>query len=107
MAKKQENVPRYGTTMRRGIQYYRARITDADGKRVDLYAETCEELQLKEMEARRPGRGGGFPQKTSNGGRVLREVAAHAVGKGIFRHVERIYPDHEQLYCQAFRRYVS
>ena len=53
MAKKQENVPRYGTTMRRGIQYYRARITDADGKRVDLYAETCEELQLKEMEARR------------------------------------------------------
>ena len=53
MAKKQENVPRYGTTMRRGIQYYRTRITDADGKRVDLYAETCEELQLKEMEARR------------------------------------------------------
>ena len=52
MAKKQENVPRYGTTMRRGIQYYRTRITDADGKRVDLYAETCEELQLKEMEAR-------------------------------------------------------
>lgn len=68
MAKKQENVPRYGTTI---------------------------------------GRGGGFPQKTSNGGRVLREVAAHAVGKGIFRHVERIYPDHEQLYCQTFRRYVS
>lgn len=53
MAKKQENVPRYGTTMRRGIQYYRTRITDVDGKRVDLYAETCEELQLKEMEARR------------------------------------------------------
>lgn len=53
MAKKQENVPRYGTTMRRGIQYYRTRITDADGKRVDLYAETCEKLQLKEMEARR------------------------------------------------------
>ena len=80
MAKKQENVPRYGTTMRRGIQYYRTRITDADEKRVDLYAETCEEL---------------------------REVATYAVGKGIFRHVERIYPDHEQLYCQAFRRYVS
>lgn len=26
MAKKQENVPRYGTAMRRGIQYYRTRI---------------------------------------------------------------------------------
>lgn len=38
MAKKQENVPWYGTAMRRGIQYYRTRITDADGKRVDLYA---------------------------------------------------------------------
>lgn len=53
MAKKQENVPRYGTTMRRGIQYYRTRITDADGKRVDLYAETSEELYQKELEARR------------------------------------------------------
>ena len=37
----------------------------------------------------------------------MREVAAHAVGKGIFRHVERIYPDHEQLYCQALGRNVS
>lgn len=81
MAKKQENVPWYGTAMRRGIQYYRTRITDADGKRVDLYAETCEELQLKEMGGSTPGRGGGFPQKTSNGGRVLREVVAHAVGQ--------------------------
>ena len=39
--------------MRRGIQYYRTRITDADGKRVDLYAETSEELYEKELEARR------------------------------------------------------
>lgn len=29
------------------------RITDADGKRVDLYATTCEELYKKETEARR------------------------------------------------------
>ena len=109
MAKKQENVPRYGTAMRRGIQYYRTRITDADGKRVDLYAETCEELQLKEMEARRQVEEAVFSRQTPTGGgcRVLREVATYAVGKGIFRHVERIYPDHEQLYCQTFRRYVS
>lgn len=53
MAKKKGQVPEYGTVMRKGIQYYRTRITDADGKRVDLYAETCEELHQKEQEARR------------------------------------------------------
>lgn len=51
MAKK-KRVPKYGTVTRKGIQYYRTRITDADGKRVDLYAETCEELYQKEQEAR-------------------------------------------------------
>ena len=49
---KKKSIPQYGTAMRRGIQYYRTRITDADGKRVDLYAESCEELYQKEMEAR-------------------------------------------------------
>ena len=53
MAKKKGTIPTYGTTVRRGIQYYRTRITDADGKRVDLYAESCEELYQKEQEARR------------------------------------------------------
>lgn len=47
MAKKKVSIPQYGTVMRRGIQYYRTRITDADGKRVDLYAETSEELYEK------------------------------------------------------------
>ncbi len=53
MAKKQDKIPQYGTTVRRGITYYRTRITDADGKRVDLYAQTCEELYQKEQEARK------------------------------------------------------
>lgn len=53
MAKKKESVPQYGTVMRKGIQYYRTRILDADGKRIDLYATTCEELYQKEQEARR------------------------------------------------------
>lgn len=53
MAKKKECIPKYGTVMRKGHQYYRTRIMDADGKRVDLYAETCEELYQKELEARR------------------------------------------------------
>lgn len=53
MAKKKENIPQYGTTMRNGIQYYRTRIVDADGKQVSLYAKTREELYEKESEARR------------------------------------------------------
>src|SRR5699024_2802739 len=46
-------VPQYGTIMQKGIQYYRTRIMDADGKQVSLYAATCEELYEKQLEARR------------------------------------------------------
>lgn len=53
MAKKKTNIPQYGTVMRKGVLYYRTRITDADGKQVALYAATCEELYEKEQEARR------------------------------------------------------
>ncbi len=53
MAKKKESAPQYGTVTRKGIQYYRTRILDADGKRIDLYATTCNELYQKEQEARR------------------------------------------------------
>lgn len=53
MAKKKECIPQYGTVMRKGNQYYRTRITDADGKQESLYAVTCEELYHKELEARR------------------------------------------------------
>ena len=53
MAKKKEHIPNYSSTTKKGVLYYRTRITDADGKRVDLYATTCEELYKKETEARR------------------------------------------------------
>ncbi len=53
MAKKQDKIPQYGTTVRKGITYYRTRINDADGKQVPLYALTCEELYQKEQEARK------------------------------------------------------
>ena len=52
MAKRTHKVPEYGTVVRKGKQYYRTRITDTDGKRVDLYALTREELFQKEQEAR-------------------------------------------------------
>ena len=53
MAKKKTSIPQYGTVTRSGIQYYRTRIMDADGKQVALYATTREELYEKELEARR------------------------------------------------------
>ena len=54
MAKKKTQIPKYGTITLKGIQYYRTRITDADGKELSLYAATCEELYEKQLE--RPGR---------------------------------------------------
>ena len=53
MAKRKPEIPKYGTISLKGIQYYRTRIMDADGKQVSLYATTCEELYEKELEARR------------------------------------------------------
>ena len=53
MAKMKTEVPQYGTIMQKGIQYYRTRIMDADGKQVSLYAATCEELYEKQLVARR------------------------------------------------------
>ncbi len=47
MAKKKQNIPAYGTAEINGVTYFRTRITDADGKRVPIYASTCEELYKK------------------------------------------------------------
>ncbi len=50
MKKKQETEQEqtlFSRTMIKGIPYYRTRITDADGKRVSLYARTEKELAVK------------------------------------------------------------
>lgn len=52
MAKKKERIPQYGTVVRKGVEYFRTRILDADGNQVSLYATTREELYQKEKEAR-------------------------------------------------------
>ena len=44
MARKKREIPNYGTVVLKGIEFYRTRIEDADGKRVALYAKTPEEL---------------------------------------------------------------
>ena len=51
MAKRKRAIPQYGTVEHNGIEYYRTRIQDADGKLVALYARTPEELYDKELEA--------------------------------------------------------
>lgn len=53
MSRPKKVLPTYGTTTIKGIQYYRTRIKDADGKRVPLYARTPEELTAKVEEAKR------------------------------------------------------
>lgn len=52
MSRKKEAIPQYGTINLSGNIYYRARITDADGKRNSLYAETPELLYEKVKEAK-------------------------------------------------------
>lgn len=64
MARKKVVIPEYGTAIRKGIEYYRTRITDADGKRVSLYARTREELYYKVQEAERLIEEASFRMKT-------------------------------------------
>ena len=53
MAKKKKDIPNYGKVTHNGIEYYRTRVTDADGKRVAIYGETPDELYEKVQEAKR------------------------------------------------------
>ena len=51
MAKRKRAIPQYGTVTLKGIDYYRTRVQNADGKLVALYARTPEELYDKELGA--------------------------------------------------------
>lgn len=53
MARRKTIIPEYGSVTINGIEQYRTRIKDADGKRVALYAPTREELHAKVQEAER------------------------------------------------------
>ena len=59
MARKKKEIPTYGTVVLKGVEYYRTRIEDADGRRVALYARTPEELLEKVEEAQRQIEDGG------------------------------------------------
>lgn len=49
---RRKNIPHYGTVINNGVEYYRTRIVDADGKRVAIYGRTREELYDKVKEAK-------------------------------------------------------
>lgn len=51
MGKRKRAIPQYGTVTLNGIDYYRTRVQNADGKLVALYARTPEELYDKELGA--------------------------------------------------------
>ena len=53
MGRKKKQIPAYRTVIHNGIEYYRTRVEDADGKRVALYGKTPEELYEKVEEAKR------------------------------------------------------
>ena len=55
MGRRKKLIPEYGTVTLNGIEYFRTRIEDADGKRVALYAKTAEELYEKVEEAKPKG----------------------------------------------------
>ena len=52
MAKKKV-IPEYGKVKKNGTEYYRTRILDADGKQVDIYGKTCEEVYDRAQAASR------------------------------------------------------
>ena len=79
--KRPAELPEYGTVMMKGVQYYRTRITDADGKRVAIYGLTREELYDRVKMPRRKSRKC-FSQRESDRGGVLRKMVADAVWNG-------------------------
>ena len=52
MAKKKV-IPEYSKVKKNGTEYYRTRILDADGKQVDIYGKTCEEVYDRAQAASR------------------------------------------------------
>jgi len=51
LANRKRAIPQYGTVTLNGLDYYRTRVQDADGKLRALYARTPEELYDKELNA--------------------------------------------------------
>ena len=95
--KRPAELPEYGTVMMKGVQYYRTRITDADGKRVAIYGLTREELYDRVEDAQKKIAEVVF-HRESDRGRVLRKMAADAVWNGKNQYVGGIRADGESVH---------
>lgn len=98
MGKNKEQVPAYGTVLRKAVPYYRTRITDADGKRVDLYAETCEELYQKERNARQQVEDAIFRRKNP--------TVAEYCEKWLLMHSAKVSPATLRGYTSHMNNYI-
>ncbi len=105
MAKK-KTIPQYTSVERKGIQYYRTRILDADGKQVSLYATTCEELYEKQLAARRQVQEILFHRQHPTVAEYCEKWLVMQSAKVSAADFERIRLQHEELRHQADGRYV-
>ena len=105
MGRKKKQIPKYGTVTLNGIEYFRTRIEDADGKRVALYAKTAEELYEKVEEAKRQIEEASFRRATPTVAeyceRWLLMQSAH-----IRTTTYRLKFQGQKLYCSSLGSYV-
>ena len=95
--KRPAELPEYGTVMMKGVQYYRTRITDADGKRVAIYGLTREELYDRVEDAQKKIAEVIFHRENPTVEEYC-EMAADAVRNGKNQYVGRIRTDGEQVH---------
>ena len=87
--KRPAELPEYGTVMMKGVQYYRTRITDADGKRVAIYGLTREELY----------------DRVENAQKKIAEVVFHRENPTVEEYLKCSPSGVERRYSQSLRLY--
>ena len=91
MAKRKRAIPQYGTVTLNGIDYYRTRVQNADGKLVALYARTPEELYDKELGALEQIDNDTFCRKSPTVADYCEKWLFDAVGSCEGNHADRLY----------------
>ncbi len=98
MAKKKEEIPEYGHLIRKGKLYYRTRLRDEDGKQIELYGKTCEELFQKVQKKKAEIADAKFRKENP----TVEEYAA----KWLHMHSAHIRPRTLDGYARAVKNYI-
>ena len=96
--KSEQEQATFSRTMIKGIPYYRTRITDADGKRVSLYARTEKELAVKLAMAKGVIEDARF--------RKYNPTVAEYAEKWLVMQSAHIQPSTLEGYTNAVRKYI-